>query len=229
MVQHCDDDDLAVMALGETANAADETHLQQCARCRSRLDQLTAVVGSARGISDDDRPMAPPPSVWTGITEELGISTQVTPLLSGRRRAARMWWVAGAAAAVGLVLGALATTVLTRSPGADVVAQATLAPMGDAPVTGQARIERTSDGTTLRVQVPGLPQLSDGYYEVWMATPDTKTMVSLGTLNPGSEGSFTLPAGMDVTDFPVVDVSVEAFDGVAEHSATSLVRGSLGA
>ena len=32
---------------------------------------------------------------------------------------------------------------------------------------------------------------------------------------------------MDVAAFPVVDVSVEHFDGEAGHSATSVVRGEL--
>ena len=35
-------------------------------------------------------------------------------------------------------------------------------------------------------------------------------------------------AWMDAADFPVVDVSVEHFDGDAGHSATSVARGTLG-
>jgi len=77
------------------------------------------------------------------------------------------------------------------------------------------------------VSVPNLPTLSGEYYEVWMATPDTTTMVAIGTLNPGEEGRFILPTGMDTASFPVVDVSVEAFGGDAGHSAKSVVRGQL--
>jgi hypothetical protein len=54
-------------------------------------------------------------------------------------------------------------------------------------------------------------------------------MVAIGTLNPGETARFTLPAGMDASAFPVVDVSVEHFDGDAGHSATSVSRGVLGA
>jgi len=52
-------------------------------------------------------------------------------------------------------------------------------------------------------------------------------MVAIGTLNPGEEGRFILPAGMDTASFLVVGVSVEAFDGDAGHSAKSVVRGQL--
>jgi len=79
----------------------------------------------------------------------------------------------------------------------------------------------------LVVSVPDLPAFSDEYYEVWMATLDTTTMVAIGTLNPGEEGRFILPAGMDTASFLVVGVSVEAFDGDAGHSAKSVVRGQL--
>lgn len=227
---HCDDDDLAVLALGEAPSAADDAHLQQCARCRSRLDQLTAVTASARSITDADRPTAPPPSVWAAITEELRVSDNVVSLDSRRQRSNRVWWVAAAAACVGLVIGGVATTAVSRTTApADVVAQASLAPVGASALTGRATIERAGADTVLHVQVPDLPTLDDGYYEVWMATPDTVTMVSIGTLNPGEEGTFALPSGMDVAAFPVVDVSVEHFDGNTEHSAESVVRGSLDA
>jgi hypothetical protein len=39
---------------------------------------------------------------------------------------------------------------------------------------------------------------------------------------------FPLPAGMDMQAFPVVDISVEQFDGDVTHSADSVVRGTLG-
>ena len=55
---HCDDDELSLVALSEPANAADEAHLQQCARCQSRLDQLTAVVSSARSITHSNSLLA---------------------------------------------------------------------------------------------------------------------------------------------------------------------------
>lgn len=230
-MQHCDEDDLAVIALGEPASVDDDAHLQECARCRSRLDQLTAVVSSARTVTDDDHPVMPPPDVWSAITGELGLaaSPDVTVLSPGARRSPRRTWaLAGAAAAVGLVLGGVATAlVLTASPTTTVVAQASLDPIADSSFVGTATVEQVDGHAVLRVEVPGLPAVEDGYYEVWMATPDTTTMVAIGTMNPGEAATFDLPSGMEMTDFPIVDVSVEHFDGDTGHSAISVVRGSL--
>lgn len=227
---HCDEDELSVIALGEPARPEDEQHLQGCARCQSRLDQLIAVVASARSITDDDRPVAPPIGTWDAIADELGLTpaAEVTPISRGTRRGAATWLIAGAAAAVGIAIGAVVTAGITGSTGsADLVAQASLDPIDDSGYVGTATVEQTDGGAVLRVTVPDLPAVEDGYYEVWMASPDTTTMVAIGTLNPGQEATFPLPAGMAVTDFPVVDVSVEHFDGNAGHSAVSVVRGQL--
>jgi hypothetical protein len=231
MVLHCDEDDLALIAIGEPASPDDDAHLKQCARCRSRLDQLTAVVSSARTVTADDHPVMPPAEVWTAITSELGIAdgSNVTPLsaATGRRRG-RTWAIAGVAAAVGLVIGGLATgLVLSPGTGAEVLASASLDPIENSTFTGTATVEQVDGHAVLRVEVPGLPNVEDGYYEVWMATPDTSTMVAIGTMNPGEAATFDLPSGMDMTDFPIVDVSVEHFDGNTGHSAVSVVRGQL--
>jgi anti-sigma-K factor RskA len=230
-VQHCEEDELSIIALGEPASAADDAHLQMCSRCQSRLDQLTAVVSSARAITDEDRPVEPPAAVWASITSELGLepTATVTPISSARSaRSSRTWLLAGAAAIVGVLVGGLVTTALANgSDPASVVASTSLEPIADSGFTGTAAVESTKDGAVLRVNVPDLPAVEDGYYEVWMATPDTATMVAIGTLSPGQEGTFSLPAGMEVGSFPVVDVSVEHFDGDAGHSAVSVVRGQL--
>jgi hypothetical protein len=56
--------------------------------------------------------------------------------------------------------------------------------------------------------------------------PDVSGLVSLGTLD-GSSGRFDLPAGLDLDQFSVVDVSEEQFDGDPAHSGDSIVRGPL--
>jgi hypothetical protein len=228
---HCDDDELSLVALGEPASPEDDAHLQQCSRCQSRLDQMIAVVSSARSITDDDRPVMPPVEVWQAITSELGIEEagNVTSIGAARsRRRSGTWLLAGAAAVVGVLLGGIVTAGLLDSPAPqELVASASLDPIEDSGFTGTAAVEQTPEGAVLVVSVPDLPQVPDGYYEVWMASPDTTTMVAIGTLNAGQEGTFSLPAGMDVTAFPVIDVSVEHFDGDAGHSAVSVVRGQL--
>jgi hypothetical protein len=240
MVSHCDDADLSLIALGESPEALDEQHLAGCPHCRSRLDQLSAVVSAARSIEEADRPVPPPPDVWEGIVAELGLDAMrvadptdgtatVTPIAQARSTRGRTTWlVAAAAAVIGLIVGGTAVAGLTSTRTSnEVVATADLAPFADSGFSGTAVVSRTDGGATLTVTVPDLPQVTDGYYEVWMATPDTATMVAIGTLNPGQQATFELPAGMAVDSFPVVDVSVERFDGQAGHSDVSVVRGRL--
>jgi hypothetical protein len=192
---------------------------------------MVAVVSSARSITDEDRPVMPPMAVWESITRELGMEAadNVTSITSApSRRRTRPWLLAGAAAVVGVLLGAVVTTGLqTATTSPELVASADLAPIAESGFSGTAVVEQRPDGAVLTVSVPDLPAVPDGYYEVWMASPDTTTMVAIGTLSPGQEGTFALPAGMEVGTFPVVDVSVEHFDGDAGHSAVSVVRGQL--
>ena len=84
----------------------------------------------------------------------------------------------------------------------------------------------TVDGERVLVlDVSGLSQ-GDGVYEVWLLDSDAKRLVSLGLLD-GSTGRFVLPPEVDVSDFPVVDVSIEPVDGDPAHSGDSVVRGIL--
>jgi hypothetical protein len=227
-VSHPDDETLALLALGEPGAEAD--HVASCPRCQSRVDQLAAVVATARTLTPEDYPVAPPASVWAGITRELGTDTVVTPLPSQpRSRRGRLWLVGSVAAAAGLVVGALGVSAVTARDDvapADVVARADLAPMSPAGLAGTALVERGERGNVLVVDVPDLPEV-DGYYEVWMASPDASTMVSVGTLIPGTTATLALPAGLDPTAFPVVDISEEHFDGDTGHSSLSIVRGQL--
>ena len=229
MVVHCDDDDLAVIALGEPASPEVDAHLQQCARCRSNLDQWVAVVSSARAVSPDDHPVAPPPSVWDTIEAEVRPTTTVTSLDEVRPSRRPVGWLLAAAAAVGIALGSAATFGVLSSPASTpaIVAQGGLDPLDGATVVGTAAVEEDETGRHLHVSVPDLPAVEDGYYEVWMATADASTMVAVGTLGPEGDSILTLPAGMNVSDFPLVDVSVEHFDGDPGHSAQSVVRGLL--
>ena len=50
---------------------------------------------------------------------------------------------------------------------------------------------------------------------------------ALAGLLEGSEGTFPLPAGVDLSEYSVVDVSREPSDGDPAHSGDSIVRGAL--
>lgn len=228
-MSHIDVEELALIALGELPQAEDASHLQSCTACRAQLDALRSVVSTSRAITADDALIAPPPGVWEAIKAEVS-STAVVPLERSRGRRRAPLWVVAAAAVGGIAAGALVAVSLP-SPQAPapvaVQARATLEPLADLTVRGSADVERGAQGAILRVSIPDLPPVDDGYYEVWMATADAQTMVAIGTLNPGGDATFVLPASMATEDFPLVDVSLEHFDGDAGHSAVSVVRGVL--
>lgn len=154
-------------------------------------------------------------------------------------------WLLGAAA--GILLGAAgawtAWSVLGQStppaarpapstapapgagPTAAVIGEAVLTPLGGHSALGSALVEQLPDGT--RQVVVTLPeQQLAGYREVWLGSADLTRMVSLGVLGQGSQ-AFVVPGGLDLTAYPVLDVSDEPYDGDPAHSADSLARGKL--
>jgi hypothetical protein len=54
---------------------------------------------------------------------------------------------------------------------------------------------------------------------------DASGLLSLGLLE-GTSGRFAVPAGIDLDQFTLVDVSAEPVDGDPSHSGDSIVRGS---
>ena len=61
---------------------------------------------------------------------------------------------------------------------------------------------------------------------MWLLGADGKRLVSLGLLD-GTTARFPLPPEVDLSQFPVVDVSLEPADGNPAHSGDSIVRGTL--
>lgn len=237
---HVDDDVLALLALGEDAGTPDErAHVAQCAHCTDEVAALGGVVTLAREA--DVTLVAPAPQVWTRIEAELGLTPVASEAPAGpagsgsvdavvvpmpRRRLA--WgWVAGAAAA-GVVIGGIGVGwAQSRDTGPEtIVASAALAPLPGWTAEGTARVEVDSDGERVLVVDVEDGEADDGFREVWLLRPDVSGLVSLGTLT-GSSGRFDLPAGLDLDEFSVVDVSLEQFDGDPAHSGDSIVRGAL--
>jgi hypothetical protein len=146
--------------------------------------------------------------------------------LRARSRGVRGRWLAVAAAA-GLVLGGAGATMWWRTSAlGTVLASATLEPLPGWSETGSAQVRTAPDGTrSLVVDLDDAPGV-EGYLEVWLLKPDVSGLVSLGTLD-GTSGTFALPPGLDLAQFPVVDVSDEPMDGDPAHSGVSVVRGAL--
>jgi hypothetical protein len=86
-------------------------------------------------------------------------------------------------------------------------------------------VAEQSDGARV-VDVTLTAPDAGGFREVWLISSDASQLVSLGVLR-GSEGSFTIPDGLDLGRFALVDVSEEPFDGDPAHSGDSIVRGEL--
>jgi hypothetical protein len=219
-VSHPDNDTIALIALGESVDPVDLEHVNQCSKCQSELDELQSVISTARSITDADRPVAPPESVWAAIDRA------VTTSAPAKKSAG---WFA-LAASVGVVVGGLATfaamQTANQTTAPTLIAQASLEPLRDVEQPAQAVVQQVDGKDVLVVQASGLPA-TDGFYEVWLLAPDAKSMVSVGMLDSSEGGTFPLPAGIDLTQFPVVDISHEHFDGDATHSADSVLRGKL--
>jgi anti-sigma-K factor RskA len=226
-MQHPDSDRLAATALEPAAVDADvAAHLDTCATCRGEVDDLRDLVGVVRDVRHE-RLEPPPPQVWQGVVDELGLGGRRAP-----RRRPLVW--AAAAAVVGLGVGSLTTWALVRQDdpaplAGRVVRTADLEPLpaGGATAAGLARLLQTTEGTeVIEVRAPDL-EPADGHFEVWLLRPDSTQMVSLGVLPEGDVAHFTVPSALLADGYTLVDVSDEPDDGEPTHSGDSVLRGDL--
>jgi anti-sigma factor RsiW len=236
---HLDPELIALLALGELPGTPEEVgearrHLAECGQCASEVDELGAVARQARLVTEADALVEPPAAVWDAIAAEVAspapATSSVVPLAPRRRTS---WLSLAAAACVGLVVGGgavLAATSGQREPvpvaAPSVLATAALTPLEGSKATGSVEVVSTSSGPRVLVDVTGLAQ-ADGFYEVWLLDKKGDKLVALGALDGSAKGSFAMPPGVAMTDFPIVDVSLEPSDGDPGHSHHSLVRGTL--
>ncbi|MBD7994397.1 anti-sigma factor [Arthrobacter sp. Sa2CUA1] len=145
--------------------------------------------------------------------------------LDGKRRRRSTGWLAAAAVAA-LIAGA-ATWGVVRSlpPQPEVLASTALQPLPSYSDEGTATVDQLPDGERELVVTASSSQ-AEGYREVWLISPDITSMVSLGTMD-GREARFRIPAGLDLSAYPIVDISDEPLDGNPEHSGNSILRGQL--
>ncbi len=240
--QHLDPELMALLGLGETPGSPDDLasaqrHLSACGWCTSEVDEFAAVTRTARLITPDDALVAPPDSVWAEVSREISPPridlARAGRTASGARGRHRFSWVTLAAAAcVGLLVGGGAVFAGTSgqrptpSQPPAVVAAASLTPLAGSAAHGSVEVVSTTSGPRVLVDVSGLAA-TDGYYEVWLLDRKGDKLVALGALDGTSHGSFAMPPGVAMSDYPVVDVSLEPSDGNPAHSHQSLVRGTL--
>ncbi|MGY1635312.1 anti-sigma factor [Geodermatophilus sp. SYSU D00742] len=202
-------------------------------------------------------PVPPPPAVWAAIAAATGVSSAprpevvagtapapaaaapagppppapgpavaaVTPL---RPRRSRLLLAAAAALVVGAGIGAGSVALGSRDDDSGVaVAAAALDPLDDSGASGQARVVERDDGTRVLVVDLTAEDRADGFYEVWLIDEAVRDMVSVGVVQGGRRVTLPLPSGLDLGQYPVVDVSVEPLDGDPLHSGESVARGLL--
>jgi hypothetical protein len=178
----------------------------------------------ARGV---DAP-APGPTESAGhelAGSDAGSATVVPIGSRSPRRSAARWLPLAAAVLVGGFIGAGAVAVTQNGAGGAVVAQAGLDPLPEQNASGSAEVRESRGVRELRVDLD-LPELDDGYYEVWLLQTDAQRMVPVGVVQRGAT-VLPLPADLDLAAYPLVDVSVEPLDGDPTHSGVSVVRGEL--
>ncbi|GGU83868.1 hypothetical protein GCM10010275_18940 [Streptomyces litmocidini] len=153
--------------------------------------------------------------------------------LPPRRRRAWPSRRTGLLAAACLAVGAVAGSATTWWQLGDDRPGVTAAPPGRltssrAPgVTGTAQVVGgPGTGREVRVSVSGLPA-TDGYFEVWLMDRSHEKLIAVGTLGPDGSATLPLPDGVDLSGYPVVDVSAQRYDGDPAHSGESVARGDL--
>jgi hypothetical protein len=254
-VPHYEDETIALLALGETDSAHDGgAHLSTCAQCRDNVVELTAVVSMGRQLKPGDSAVSPPAAVWSRIVDELALNggqatqspveqnvapatvgAQVVTLDSkrGSSRTSRILSL-GVAAAIGLIAGAGGTWALGRTssqvaPVASVqVATASLDALDIPDTSGTAVLQvQSPNQRAITVNVSNLPLETGKFYEVWLMDPSDQHLVALGVLGVDGRGAYVVPAGLDLSQYTAIDVSLQPMNGSPLHSAVSAVRGIM--
>jgi hypothetical protein len=140
------------------------------------------------------------------------------------RRSTRVLLAVAASLVLGAGIGA-GVTALAQRDGGEAVTATDLASLEGSDAEGSAEVVARGGGSVLEVQLDA-PEQTDGYYEVWLIEPDIERMIPVGIVQAGTT-SLDLPAGVDLAEYPIVDVSVEPLDGDPAHSGVSVARGVL--
>lgn len=255
-MQHCTPEQLALAALQEPLPASDAAHLDRCHACRAEVASLRRAPDllSVPQLAAPGGAVPPPPRVWDAIAAATGVSAvpssspgpEPAPALSAVppppaepdprdrtvvpfRSRRRPVLLVAAAVVAGAVVGAGAVAVVqSTGEDGDSVTTVALAPLPDADASGVADVVVRGDGSRVLELELDAPALEGSYYEVWLIDRAVDGMFPLGVVAPGTQ-TVELPAGLDLAEFPLLDVSVEPLDGDPTHSGVSVARGDLDA
>lgn len=196
---------------------------------RNEGDDFADLQRLAGSLSDADFDRSvPPPGLWADIEQTLKPELLRAEKTQGRSFGGGFSVRLLAAAAVLVTAIIVASAFGGSGDGPQLVAKADLI-TDTLPVVTEAQagvnLVQTGDGYALDIDLTAVPSAADGELELWIINDDVSAMHSLGVLM--SSGRFVLPDGVDPEDFPIVDISVEPFDGNPAHSGQSTLRGRL--
>lgn len=200
---------------------------------RAELDEL-------RSLLADDAAWDEPPA---GLEDKIMASLDAEPMeqvsparvtdldAARKRRALRTRFAAGAGAVAAMAAAFLiGTTVSSDSGGSGPSPDATFALVRTdlAPnVRGDVSVRSTPSGNEFDLDVRGLPRAPAGsYYQAWVRSP-TKGLVPIGTFHTGN-GVVRLWSGVDLREYPLLTVTLEAEDGNAASSGRRVLTAKLG-
>ncbi len=141
--------------------------------------------------------------------------------LDSRRSLGRTFAIVTAVAAAVLLVAIPLGLALSGESGQ----RAELAALGGFGGVGAAELE----DRTLVIDLEGLESLDDGStYDLWLLDLDGDTPQDPRWIGKAqADGAFTIPEDVDLTEYTVVDVSIEPDDGDPAHSGDSILRGDL--
>jgi hypothetical protein len=231
-------------------------HTGGCDTCRDELTELVvgaAVIGRAARTLQETLGPAPAGAVGraagAGAVGAVG-GVDLPPLPPLPRPRARRTpvggrWVPVAAAAVAVVVGVLAALALGPAGDRDALPEraggASLAPavptrsVALGPVeagattgpSGRVTLATGDAATTLTFVTDDLPEVAgDEFYEAWLLDPATAKMLPLGVVREGTAATFEVATTL-LDRYGALDLSLESDDGDPQHSAVSVLRGTL--
>jgi hypothetical protein len=194
-------------------------------------DRIRAQLGFSDNFTSDlVPPRASPATPPVALAASSDVARESTPERIDRPSPRRRRLLSLALAAVLALLAGIGGTLAwqqLRPLTETVVASTTLEALPKwAGASGEATLEEDPAGTKVLVVSMVTPRPVDGIQQVWLIDRDQSSMLQVGWLTAPIE-RFRLPADLDISRYPIVDISVEPPDGNLQHSGDSIVRGTL--
>jgi hypothetical protein len=140
----------------------------------------------------------------------------------------RVWPAAVAGVVAGLLVGGGGVWLATRGDDSGSSGDVTTSRLGaihGSDTSGVIALDRAHTSPRITITLDRLDP-GKGFVEAWLFDEKTGGFVSLGVMD-GTEGTFVVPAILNLSKFSTVDVSRERFDGDPGHSPRTLARGPV--